>query len=72
MSEPITPTFFSFDKPAFSGISDKLFLRVKESYGLPVIQAVSNVVSEHVEELVMLTRMMLSEMRIVLARKRRD
>ena len=72
MSEPITTSFFVFEKPAFCGISDQLFLRVKESYGLPVLHAVSSVALDHKEELVMLTNLMLSEMKIVLARQRRD
>ena len=42
----VTPDFLAFNQPAFPGVSQGLFDGVKDSYGVPVLQAVIKVAQE--------------------------
>ena len=68
----MSDNFFSFAEPEFDGVSDELFKAVKKSYKDEVLLVVSEVAEQYKEEVIKLTRLMLPEMRKVLARQRRD
>ena len=63
---------YTFAGPEFDGVSIELFAAVKESYGGKVLTAVTDMAEEHKEEVIKLTMLMLPELKIVLARQRRD
>ena len=63
---------YTFSGPEFDGVSIELFSAVKESYGGKVLTAVTDMAEEHREEVIKLTKLMLPELKIVLARQRRD
>ncbi|XP_057709633.1 uncharacterized protein LOC130927686 [Corythoichthys intestinalis] len=64
--------FYTFNKPVFDGVEDDLLEGVKLSYKEEVLEAVTKVAREHVEEVTKLASVMLPHMRTVLARQRRD
>ena len=72
MSQPVSAEFFMFKEPAFLGVSKDLFDRIKESYGLSVVDSVTQVSDQYKEEMVKVINLMLPELRTVLARQRRD
>ena len=72
LGESVGDSFTSFSGPEFSGVSEDLFKAVKESYGEDVLLSVAEVASQHKEEVMKLSKLMLPEMRKVLARQRRD
>ena len=72
LGEAVSDNFFSFAEPEFDGVSDELFKAVQKSYKEEVLLAVSEVAEQYKEEVIKLTRLMLPEMRKVLARQRRD
>ena len=72
LGETASNIFISFEKPQFGGVSDKLFNAVKKSYGEDVLMSVTDVAEQHKGEVMKLTKLLLPEMRKVLARQRRD
>ena len=72
MTSPVSNSFFTFDKPEFDGVSDRLLQGVKESYGEEVLQTVSNQAEVYKQEMVQLAGLMMPELREVLARQRRE
>ena len=58
---------YTFAGPEFDGVSIELFSAVKESYGGKVLTAVTDMAEEHKEEVIKLTKLMLPELKIVLA-----
>ena len=72
LGQPMSDDFTSFISPEFPGVSDDLFLGVKENYKEEVLNAVSELAAEHIEEVRKLTNLMLPEMQTVLARQRKD
>ena len=72
MDTTVDDSFFEFKEPAFSGVSQNLFDGVKKSYKPQVLQVVSDIAKEHMDEVKTLTNFILPECRTVLARQRRD
>ena len=72
MATPITSDFFQFKKPRFSGISEELFEGVKESYSKSCVEAIEVTSQEYEEHATLLANFIIPELRIVLARQRRD
>ena len=64
--------YISCSKPHLSGVSEKLFIGVKKSYGAEVVDSVVEVASEYQKEVISLTNIMMPELQNVLARQRRD
>ena len=72
MEKAVTLDFFEFAYPYFNGVSENWFNGVKQSYGNDVLSAVTTVAMEHSEDVVKLANLFLPELRVVLARQRRD
>ena len=72
MKEPVTEKFFELSEAHFPGISNNLFEEIKKSYGSSVIQIVTDVASQNMQDCVKLTNFLLPYLSIVLARQRRD
>ena len=72
LGKSVEGSFISFAKPEFSGVSEELFGAIKKSYGEEVLMSVSEVGEQYKEEVMQLAKLMLPEMRKVLARQRRD
>ena len=68
----IDEEFFNFTKPIFPGISENLFEAVKESYGVQVLEAVSEAAHEEIDDTKYLVNQILLELATTLARQRRD
>ena len=72
MENPVTIDFFQFTDPAFEGVSNEMFQKVKDSYKIDVLAAVTAVAEEHTEEVLKLVNLIIPNLRTVLARQRRD
>ena len=72
LGQPIIDNFANFTKPEYRGISDELFEGVKKRYKQVVLDSVSDLAAEHIEDVKKLTNLMLPQLQIVLARQRRD
>ena len=72
LSNPVDTSFFKFDKPQFSAVSEGLFEGVKKSYGRNVINSVTSYSEDYGEDAVKLVNIMLPGLRTVLGRQRRD
>ena len=72
MSDKITESFYTFEKPEFSGVSSGLLEGVKESYGKDVLAAVTVDAQIHKGEVMKLATVIVPHLQTVLARQRRD
>ena len=72
LGNPISDDFTKFIKPEYPGISNDLFNGVQKTYKAEVLQSVSVLADEHIEEVQKLTNLMLPHLQTVLARQRRD
>ncbi|KAJ8395923.1 hypothetical protein AAFF_G00026310 [Aldrovandia affinis] len=72
LGQPISDNFTRFTKPEYPGVSDDLFTGVKKTYKEEVLNSVSDLAAEHVEEVKKLANLMLPHLQTVLARQRRD
>ncbi|KAJ8395919.1 hypothetical protein AAFF_G00026270 [Aldrovandia affinis] len=72
LGQLISNDFTRFTKPEYPGVSDDLFTGVKKTYKEEVLNSVSDLAAEHVEEVKKLTNLMLPHLQTVLARQRRD
>lgn len=70
--EPVQEDTIYLTKPQFKGVSEDLFRGVKQSYGLKVLESVTEVAEEHKEEVVKVMNLFLPELKTVLARQRKD
>lgn len=68
----VSEDFYSFSSPLLQGVNEELFEGVKKSYKQEVLAVVTEVASEHKEEVVQLAKGMLPHLSTVLARQRRD
>ena len=72
MAKEVTENFYSFGKPEYEGVSERMLQGVKESYGVTVLEIVTAIGKEYKDEVSKLATLMLPELREVLARQRRD
>eukprot|EP00731_Ephydatia_muelleri_P014660 Em0008g380a len=72
LGKPISEQYTRFTKPEFSGFSEELFQGVKNNYKPEVLNSVSEMTNEYMEDVVKLTNLMLPHLQQVLARQRRD
>ena len=72
LGQPISDDFTRFTKPEYPGESDALFTGLKKNYMKEVLNSVSDLTEEHIEEVRKLTSLMLPHLQTVLARQRRD
>ena len=72
LSKPISDQYTRFTKPEFSGVSEDLFQGVKKSYNPEVLNSVSEMADEKMENVVKLTNLMLPHLQKVLLRQRRN
>ena len=72
MARPITSTFFLLQEPLLDGVGSNMFEAVKKNYGLEVVDSVVQIAKEYMEEAKMVANLSMVELRIVLARQRRD
>lgn len=72
METEVTQSFFHFARPQFAGVSTDLFDAVQVSYSKVCIDAVRTVSKENIDHCVKLANFIIPEMRVVLARQRRD
>ena len=72
MGKTVSEDFFKMNKAAFECVNDELFSGVKISYGSSVIKSISETFSEHKDDAVKLVNLILPELKVVLARQRRD
>ena len=72
MARPITSNFFLLQQPLLDGVGSDLFNAVKENYGLDVVESVVQTAKEYMGEAMMVANLTMEELRIVLARQRRD
>ena len=72
MSRAITDDFFLLQQPRLDGVGCDLFDNVKEQYGMAVVESVIETAKEYMDEVVMVANFTMEELRIVLARQRRD
>ena len=64
-----TDRLIDFNSAKLEPVSKRLFSAVEDSYGCEVLEVVADVVTEHKEEMMKLARLILPEMRTVLARQ---
>ncbi|KAI4826915.1 hypothetical protein KUCAC02_030345 [Chaenocephalus aceratus] len=69
---PISDNYTTFTTPEYPVVSDKLFSSVKKTYTEEVLNSVSDLVAEHLDEVMKLTDLMQPHLQTVLARQRRD
>ena len=72
MAESVTDDFFTLCLPWFDCVSEDLFTGVIESYNKDVVEAVKSVSEMYMEQCVALANLMMPELKVVLARQRRD
>ncbi|QQP50794.1 Hypothetical protein FKW44_011922, partial [Caligus rogercresseyi] len=72
LGQPISDNYTTFTTPEYPVVSDKLFSSVKKTYTEEVLNSVSDVAAEHLDEVKKLTDLMLPHLKTVLARQRRD
>ncbi|KAI9548371.1 hypothetical protein NQZ68_010593 [Dissostichus eleginoides] len=72
LGEPISDNYTMFTTPEYPVVSDKLFSSVKKTYTEEVLNSVSDVAAEHLDEVKKLTDLMQPHLQTVLARQRRD
>ena len=71
MDKEVTDNFFTFDKPEYDGASEELLNGAKESYSAEVLETVTCLAEKYKTEVVKLARLILPDLREVLARQRR-
>ena len=64
--------FFQLSMPWFEVVRPTLLKGVMESYNKDVVKAVQNLAEKHMEQCIELANLMMPELRMVLARQRRD
>ena len=72
METAVTEGFFDFKEPQFTGVSTALFDAVKESYSSSCVDSLRAVSKDNVQHCVKLANFLIPEMRVVLAKQRRD
>ena len=72
MARPITSNFFEHQEPMLDGVGQNMFSAVKKNYGAEVVEAVVQTAKEYMDEAVKVANLTMKELRIVLARQRRD
>ena len=72
LGQPVSDNFTKFTTPEYPGVSDDLFNGVKKTYTEEVLNSVSDMAAEHLEEVRKLTNLMQPHLQTVLARQRRD
>ncbi|KAK5922719.1 hypothetical protein CgunFtcFv8_019959 [Champsocephalus gunnari] len=72
LGEPISDNYTTFTTPEYPVVSDKLFSSVKKTYTEEVLNSVSDVAAENLDEVKKLTDLMQPHLQTVLARQRRD
>ena len=72
MSTQIEESFFRLESPWYPGVSQRLFDDVKQSYKSHVVESVASVLQENMQDAVKLGNLMQQDLRITLARQRRD
>ena len=72
MADPVTEEFFQLSTPWFEVVRPTLLKGVMESYNKNVVKAVQNLAVKHMEQCIELANLMMPELRMVLARQRRD
>ena len=69
MGKPITPSLFDLSSAWYPGISNNMFDSVKESYGEEVIEVVSQVAKDHIEDAIKLANFIQTGLQIILGRQ---
>ena len=72
MLRPITEDFFLMQQPQLDGVGCNLFENVKKHYGMDIVDSVIESANEYIGEATMVANLTMEELRIVLARQRRD
>ena len=72
MADPVTEEFFQLSTPWFEVVRPTLLKGLMESYNKDVVKAVQNLAEKHMEQCIELANLMMPELRVVLARQRRD
>eukprot|EP00731_Ephydatia_muelleri_P017622 Em0010g720a len=72
LGKPISEQYTRFKIPEFSGVSKELFQGVKNKYKPEMLNSVSEMANEYMEDMVKLTNLMLPHLQQVLVRQRRD
>ena len=72
LGQPISEDFTNFVRPEYPGVSEDLFEGVKKNYNQAVLDSVSELAAEHIEEVRKLTNLMLPHLQTVLTRQRKD
>ena len=72
MCTPIEESFFRLESPWYPGVSQRLFEEVQASYESHVVKSVATVLQENLQDAVKLGNFMQKDLRITLARQRRD
>ena len=72
LSKVVDENFFKLSEPAFDGIGLDLFNGVKQSYGSSITHAIGEALIENKDDAIKLTNLILPELKVVLARQRRD
>ena len=72
MARPVDMSFFLLKEPMLDGVRERMFQAVKENYQLDVVGSLVETAKEYEQEVVMVANLTLAELRIVLARQRRD
>ena len=72
MADPVTEEFFQLSTPWFEVVRPTLLKGVMESYNKDVVKTVQNLAEKHMEQCIELANLMMPELRMVLARQRRD
>ena len=72
LGQPVSDEFTQFTKPEYPGVSDELFTGEQKKYKKEVLNSVSDLAEEHIEEVKKLTNLMLPHLQTVLARQRKD
>uniref|UniRef100_A0AAV2MI12 Uncharacterized protein n=1 Tax=Knipowitschia caucasica TaxID=637954 RepID=A0AAV2MI12_KNICA len=72
LGQPISDSYTAFITPEYPVVSEKLFSSVKRTYTEEVLNSVSDVAAEHLDEVKKLIALMQPHLKTVLARQRRD
>ena len=72
MENPIDVSFFLLEKPWYPGVSQRLFDDVKEGYKSHVVKSIVSVLQENLDGAVKLGNYFQPQLKITLARQRRD
>ena len=67
MDKTVGIDFFEFTSPGFGTVSEQMFLSVKESYGIDVLDTVTAVAHEHPNDVLKLVNLIIPGVRTVLA-----